>query len=87
MVQSYRDLPILINQWANVVRGKCAPACFCARRNFSGKRDIPTHATAEEAREETMKIAARVCRLRRKLHGHASHQRGKNGRATFSLVQ
>ncbi len=37
-IQSYRDLPLLINQWANVV---CAPACSCARRNFCGRKATP----------------------------------------------
>ena len=38
-IQSWRDLPVLINQWANVVRWSCAHACSCGPRNFSGRRD------------------------------------------------
>ncbi len=39
-VQSHRDLPLLINQWANVVRWKCALGCFCGPRSSCGKKDI-----------------------------------------------
>ena len=38
-VQSYRDLPILINQWANVVRWELRTRLFCAPPSFSGKKD------------------------------------------------
>ena len=37
-IQSYRDLPILCNQWRTSYAGRCVPACSCARRNFSGRR-------------------------------------------------
>jgi prolyl-tRNA synthetase len=37
---SYRDLPILLNQWANVVRWRCAPGCSCAPASFYGRRGI-----------------------------------------------
>ena len=37
-IHSYRDLPILCNQWANVWGGRCAPACSSAHRSFSGRR-------------------------------------------------
>jgi len=40
-IQSYRDLPLLINQWANVVRWKCAPACSFVQPNSYGRKDIP----------------------------------------------
>src|SRR6476659_2944454 len=38
-IQSYRDLPLLINQKANVVRWKCVPVFFCAQRNLFGRRE------------------------------------------------
>ena len=37
-VQSYRDLPILINQWANVVRWEMRPRIFLEQRSFSGRK-------------------------------------------------
>jgi prolyl-tRNA synthetase len=40
-VQSYRDLPLLINQWANVVRWELRTRCSCARRSSSGRRATP----------------------------------------------
>jgi prolyl-tRNA synthetase len=40
-IQSHRDLPMLINQWANVVRWNCAHACSCARWNSCGRKAIP----------------------------------------------
>jgi hypothetical protein len=40
-IQSYRDLPLLINQWANVVRWECGRVRFCGRLNFYGRKVIP----------------------------------------------
>ena len=40
-IQSYRDLPILCNQWANVVRWEMRPRLFLAPANFSGRKDTP----------------------------------------------
>src|SRR5205809_6580954 len=40
-VQSYRDLPILINQWRTSFAGKCGRGCFCAQLNFSGRKVTP----------------------------------------------
>ena len=37
-VQSYRDLPLLINQWATWCAGKCAPDCFCAPPSSCGRK-------------------------------------------------
>lgn len=39
-IQSYRDLPLLINQWANVVRWECVRGCFYALLNFYGRKAI-----------------------------------------------
>ena len=54
-IQSWRDLPLLINQWANVVRWEMRTRLFCARRNFSGKKGIrrmppPTKPSRKHAR-------------------------------------
>ena len=49
-IQSYRDLPLLINQWANVVRWEMRhAACSSARPSSSGRKATRCHATAEEA--------------------------------------
>jgi prolyl-tRNA synthetase len=40
-IQSYRDLPILVNQWANVVRWEMRTRLFFVRQNFYGRKDIP----------------------------------------------
>src|ERR1700704_2513147 len=55
-VESYRDLPILINQWANVVRWEMRTRLFLRTTEFLWQEGHTAHATAEEAREETMKM-------------------------------
>ncbi len=55
-VQSYRDLPVLINQWANVVRWEMRPRIFLRTTEFLWQEGHTAHATAEEAQEETMKM-------------------------------
>ncbi len=55
-VQSYRDLPILINQWANVVRWEMRTRMFLRTTEFLWQEGHTAHATQEEAVEETMKI-------------------------------
>jgi prolyl-tRNA synthetase len=55
-VQSYRDLPILINQWANVVRWELRTRLFLRTTEFLWQEGHTTHASAEEAREETLRM-------------------------------
>ena len=55
-VQSYRDLPILINQWANVVRWELRPRLFLRTAEFLWQEGHTVHATAEEAQEETLRM-------------------------------
>ncbi len=55
-VQSYRDLPILINQWANVVRWELRTRMFLRTAEFLWQEGHTAHATAEEAQEETEKM-------------------------------
>jgi prolyl-tRNA synthetase len=55
-VQSYRDLPLLINQWANVVRWEMRTRLFLRTAEFLWQEGHTAHATAEEAVEETMKM-------------------------------
>ncbi len=55
-VQSYRDLPILINQWANVVRWEMRTRLFLRTAEFLWQEGHTAHATSEEAVEETEKM-------------------------------
>ena len=55
-IQSYRDLPILINQWANVVRWEMRTRLFLRTAEFLWQEGHTAHATTEEAMEETMKM-------------------------------
>ena len=55
-LQSYRDLPILINQWANVVRWEKTTRPFLRTSEFLWQEGHTAHATEEEAMEETMKM-------------------------------
>ncbi len=55
-VQSYRDLPILINQWANVVRWEMRTRLFLRTTEFLWQEGHTVHATSEEAMEETSKM-------------------------------
>jgi prolyl-tRNA synthetase len=55
-VHSYRDLPILINQWANVVRWELRTRLFLRTMEFLWQEGHTVHATYEEAQEETLRI-------------------------------
>jgi len=55
-VDSYRDLPLLINQWANVVRWEMRTRMFLRTTEFLWQEGHTAHATADEAVEETMRM-------------------------------
>jgi len=55
-IQSYRDLPLLINQWANVVRWEMRTRLFLRTAEFLWQEGHTAHATKREAIEETLKI-------------------------------
>ncbi len=55
-IQSYRDLPLLINQWANVVRWEMRTRLFLRTAEFLWQEGHTAHATQEEAIEETRRI-------------------------------
>lgn len=55
-IQSYRDLPLLINQWANVVRWEMRTRLFLRTAEFLWQEGHTAHATAEEAITETEKM-------------------------------
>lgn len=52
-IQSYRDLPVLINQWANVVRWEMRPRMFLRTAEFLWQEGHTAHATEQEALDET----------------------------------
>lgn len=55
-VQSYRDLPLLINQWANVVRWEMRPRVFLRTSEFLWQEGHTAHATYEDARDYAARI-------------------------------
>ncbi len=84
-IQSYRDLPYLINQWANVVRWELRPRLFLRTTEFLWQEGHTAHATETEAREFALGHPPR--RLRG-LHGQRarhSHPDGPQDRARALL--
>src|SRR6202008_3563018 len=55
-IQSYRDLPLLINQWANVVRWELRTKLFLRTTEFLWQEGHTAHATYEDAEEETVRM-------------------------------
>jgi prolyl-tRNA synthetase len=55
-IKSYRDLPVLINQWGNVVRWEMRTRLFLRTLEFYWQEGHTAHATAEEAEEETLRM-------------------------------
>ena len=55
-VKSYRDLPVLVNQWANVVRWEMRPRLFLRTREFLWQEGHTVHSNAAEAEEETKRM-------------------------------
>ncbi len=55
-IKSYRDLPVLINQWANVVRWEMRTRLFLRTMEFLWQEGHTAHATAEEAEEEARRM-------------------------------
>ena len=86
-IESYRDLPILINQWANVLRWEKATRPFLRTMEFLWQEGHTAHATAQDAREETLLILGPVSGLRRErrgvagLFGRKERQRTLSGRS------
>ncbi len=85
-VESYRDLPILINQWANVVRWEKATRPFLRTMEFLWQEGHTAHATAAEAREETLRMLdvyahfAREVAARTGVRRHQERERTVPGR-------
>ncbi|MEZ4907693.1 MAG: aminoacyl--tRNA ligase-related protein [Saprospiraceae bacterium] len=55
-IKSYRDLPILINQWANIVRWEMRTRPFLRTAEFLWQEGHTAHSTREEAVDEAMKM-------------------------------
>jgi prolyl-tRNA synthetase len=55
-IKSYRDLPVLINQWGNVVRWELRTKLFLRTLEFYWQEGHTAHSTAEEAQEETLRM-------------------------------
>lgn len=55
-IQSYRDLPVLLNQWANVMRWELRTRLFLRTSEFLWQEGHTAHETAEEAEEETLRM-------------------------------
>ncbi len=55
-IHSYRDLPLLINQWSNVVRWELRPRAFLRTSEFLWQEGHTAHASDQEAEEETIKM-------------------------------
>lgn len=55
-IQSYRDLPLLINQWSNVVRWELRTRPFLRTAEFLWQEGHTAHATHDEAEEETLRM-------------------------------
>lgn len=55
-VESYRDLPVLINQWANVVRWELRPRIFLRTAEFLWQEGHTAHASEKEAKEEVLRM-------------------------------
>src|SRR5437667_9299196 len=61
-IQSYRDLPLLYNQWANVVRWELRPRLFLRTTEFLWQEGHTAHETSEEAMAEARTILDKVYR-------------------------
>jgi prolyl-tRNA synthetase len=61
-VQSYRDLPLLVNQWANVVRWELRPRLFLRTTEFLWQEGHTVHASEEDARRYALRILDEVYR-------------------------
>ena len=82
-VKSYRDLPLLINQWANVVRWEMRTRLFLRTAEFLWQEGHTAHATAEEAMQETLQIIHEYADFAENFFGDASHRGRKNCSRAF----
>jgi prolyl-tRNA synthetase len=83
-MKSYRDLPLLINQWANVVRWEMRTRLFLRTAEFLWQEGHTAHATKEEADGGDRAHAGSLCALRRGMAGHAGDQGVKTASERFA---
>ena len=76
-VQSWRDLPVLINQWANVVRWEKVTRPFLRTTEFLWQEGHTAHETAEEAQDETLRILGALQGVLREGAGDAGRRRAE----------
>ena len=79
-IQSYRDLPVLINQWANVVRWELRTRMFLRTTEFLWQEGHTAHATHEEALEEVLRMLDVYADVARERDGDASDQGREDSR-------
>ena len=79
--RSYRDLPILINQWANVVRWEMRPRLFLRTTEFLWQEGHTVHETEAEARAETRQMLGCLRNLCARSSGHPGFYAARNRRA------
>ncbi len=91
-IQSYRDLPVLINQWANVVRWELRPRLFLRTTEFLWQEGHTAHASQAEAHSETINMLEVYRTLMTEQLGlalivgeKAPHERFPGAEATYSL--
>ena len=91
-VQSWRDLPVLINQWANVVRWEMRTRMFLRTSEFLWQEGHTAHATREEAIDETLKMLevyrefSEACLAMPVIAGEKpEHERFPGAEATYSI--
>ena len=86
-IQSYRDLPLLLNQWANVVRWELRPRLFLRTSEFLWQEGHTAHATYEDARDYASMIAHDVyADMIVKRAGHTPDDRTQDRARAVSLV-
>ena len=83
-IQSYRDLPLLINQWCNVVRWEMRTRLFLRTAEFLWQEGHTAHATQQEAEEETQQMLEVYRHVRRGVDGDAGAGRARRARARSS---
>lgn len=82
-VQSYRDLPLLINQWANVVRWELRTRLFLRTAEFLWQEGHTAHATKDEAVEETMRMLDVYVRFAEEFMAMPVHRGAKTASERF----
>ena len=79
-IQSYRDLPMLVNQWANIIRWELRTRMFLRTTEFLWQEGHTAHSNHEEALRRSAAHAGRLCRRGRKRHGDAGDQGREDAR-------